>query len=174
MNPIIKIFTVLVFLFQLTTKTYACDCEYQGSFMKMTQKCSLVALVKVTKYLTFKDIYGKRTPMSMEVEIVETYKGKEFRKTITVWGDIGNLCRPYLSTFKEGQYYLMALYIENSSMKHPDEKKSDYAICNCGAFWLAVDIKKSRVSGDIESKNRKNTTLSLTQLKKKLTAKVSQ
>ena len=142
--------------------------------MKMTQHSPFVALVKVMKYITFKDIYDEKTPMSMEVEIVETYKGKEFRKAITVWGDIGHLCRPYLSTFKGGQYYVMALYTENSSSKHPDEKISDYAICNCGAYWLKVDIKKSTVIGDIESKNRTNTTLSLTQLKKKLTAKVSQ
>lgn len=163
-----KILTAIFFFFQLTTKTYACDCEYQGSFLKMTQKSSFVALVKVTKYLTFKDIYGEKTPMSMEVEIGETYKGKEFRKTITIWGDIGYLCRPYLSTFKEGKYYVMALYTEKSSRKHPDEKKSDYAIGNCGAYWLTVDIKKSTVSGDIESRNKTNSTLSLVQLKTKI------
>ena len=42
--------------------------------------------------------------MSMEVEIIEIYKGEETRKSVIVWGDIGNLCRPYLSAFKEGQY----------------------------------------------------------------------
>ena len=40
--------------------------------------------------------------MSMEVEIMDIFKGKEIRKKITVWGDIGNLYRPYLEIFKEG------------------------------------------------------------------------
>jgi hypothetical protein len=151
-----------------TNNIYACDCEYQGSFMKMTQYTSLVAYVKVTKYLTFKDIYNSKTPMSMEVEIIEVYKGKESRKTITVWGDIGNLCRPYLSQFKEGQYYVIAFYSGSYGGGHPDEKTSDYAIANCGAYWLIVDFEKSTVTGDIDSKERISTTINISELKAKL------
>ena len=69
-----------------TTKASACDCDYGGPFLKMASHTPFIALVKVTKYLTFKDIYGDKTPMSMEVEIIETYKGNESRKAITVWG----------------------------------------------------------------------------------------
>ena len=46
--------------------------------------------------------------MSMEVEILDIYKGTEERKSVTVWGDPGHLCRPYLSTFKEGGNYIIA------------------------------------------------------------------
>ena len=92
----------------ITTESQACDCGYGGSFLKMSPNTQLISLIKVTKFLTFKDIYGEKTPMSMEVEIIETYKGIESRKTIIVWGDPGHLCRPYLSTFKEGQYYVIA------------------------------------------------------------------
>ena len=157
------------FIFITISQINACDCEYQGSFIKMTQYTSFLAYVKVTKYLTFKDIYNSKTPMSMEVEIIEVYKGKESRKTIIVWGDIGNLCRPYLSQFKEGQYYVIAFYSGNYGGGHPDEKSSDYAIGNCGAYWLTVDFDKSTVTGDIDSKNRIRTTLSLSELKVKLT-----
>lgn len=156
-------------LFLTTNKTYACDCGYQGSFIKMTQNSSLVAYIKVTKYLTFKHIYNAKTPMSMEVEIIDVYKGKETRKTITVWGDIGNLCRPYLSEFKEGEYYVIAFYPGNYGGGHPEEKGSDYAINGCGAYRLTVDFVKSTVTGDINSTNRTNTTLSLSEFKTKLT-----
>jgi hypothetical protein len=154
--------------FLITSKTYACDCEYQGSFIKMTQYTSLVAYVKVTKYLTFNEIYNTKTPMSMEVEIIEVYKGKESRKTITVWGDIGNLCRPYLSQFKEGQYYVIAFYSGRYGGSHPNEKETDYSIANCGAYWLTVDFEKSTVTGDIDSKERISTTINISELKAKL------
>ena len=50
------------------------------SFLKMAKRTPLVALVRVTKYLTFKDSYGSRTPMSMEVELLEVYKGNETQR----------------------------------------------------------------------------------------------
>ena len=134
----------------------------------MANRTSLTAFVKVIKYLTFKDIYDSKTPKSMEVEIIEVYKGIESRKTIIVWGDIGNLCRPYLSEFKEGLYYVIAFNTGNYGGGHPDEKDSDYAICNCGAYWLTVNFEKSMVTGDIESKDRTSATISLSKLKKKL------
>lgn len=152
-----------------TTTVFACECDYQGSFIKMAQRTPLVSLIKVTKYLTFKDIYDVKTPMSMEVEIVEVYKGKENRKTVIVWGDIGNLCRPYLSEFKEGQYYVIAFDKGNFGRGHPDEKETDYSISICGAYWLTADFDKSKVSGDIDSENRTVSTLSFSELKSRLT-----
>jgi hypothetical protein len=164
-----KLLLVAGFLFlQTTGKIYACSCDYQGSFIKMTQYSSLVAFVKVTKYSTFKDIYYTKTPMSMEVEIIEVLKGKESRKTVTVWGDIGNLCRPYLSEFKEGQHYMIAFNSGGFGGKHPDEKNSDYSISGCGCYWLTVDFEKSIVKGDIDSQDRIITTISLSELKAKL------
>src|SRR6187455_1998006 len=118
-----KIFIVINLL--LLSKTFACSCEYQGSFLKVSKETSFIALIKVSKYLTFKDIYGEKTPMSMEVELIETYKGKEERKTFKVWGDPGNLCRPYLNKFKEGQYYVIAF-------SPASEDKNDYSISICG------------------------------------------
>ena len=105
----------------------------------------------------------------MEVEIVQVYKGKENRKTVIVWGDIGNLCRPYLSEFKKGQYYVIGFDKGNFGRGHPDEKYKDYSISICGAYWLTVDFDKSNVSGDIDSENRTISTISLSELKSRLT-----
>jgi hypothetical protein len=147
---------------------FACDCDYQGSFIRMIRRTPLVAVVKVTKYLTSKNIYDEWIPMSMQVEIVEVYKGKENRKTVIVWGDIGNLCRPYLSEFKEGQYYVMAFDKGNSGSGHPDENDTDYSISICGEYWLTVDFDKSKVMGDIDSENRTISIISLPELRSRL------
>ena len=163
-----RIFILTFFIGFSLLKIFACDCGYHGSFLKMSKRTPLVALVKVTKYLTFKDIYNSKTPMSMEVEIIDIYKGKELRKTITVWGDIGNLCRPYLSNFKEGQFYVIAFDNGNYSGGHPNEKDSDYSIFNCGCYWLTIDFSKMKAMGDIESENRTVTTIDLKSLKYKI------
>lgn len=161
---------LLVFAFSFClTNSFACDCDYHGSFLKMSKRTPFVALIKVTKYLTVKEVYNEKTAMSMEVEIIDIYKGKEARKTVTVWGDIGNLCRPYLSTFKEGQYYVIAFDKGNYSGEHPNEKDTDYSIFNCGCYWLTVDMKTKKATGDIDSENKKETSIDLENLKTTLT-----
>ena len=158
------------FIFILFHKSFACDCGWGGGFLKMAPKTELVALVKVTKYLTFKYIYGKRTPMSMEVEIIDVYKGKETRKTIIVWGDNGALCRPYLSEFDKGKYYVIAFYngLNVSEFTHVYEKPTDYSISNCGEYWLKVDIKKQIAIGDLIERDTQ-IQIKLTDLKEQLT-----
>ena len=160
-----KLFVFLpVVLLLFTVKARACSCNYGGPFLKVALGTPFIAVVKVTKYLTFKDIYEQKTPMSMEVEVIEVYKGSESRKKITVWGDPGNLCRPYLSTFKEGQYYVIA-FSPGRPGGHPDEQATDYSISICGAYWLTVDFDKKTATGDIDSKDKKTQTCGLAALK---------
>jgi hypothetical protein len=136
--------------------TFACDCGSQGDFLKVAGKTQFVALVKVSKYLTFKDIYNEKMPMSMEVEIIEVYKGKETRKKVTVWGDNGILCRPYLSKFRTGKYYVIAFYNASETSRglaSENEKATDYSISVCGEYWLDADIhNKIAVSPTTEYK----------------------
>ncbi len=144
-----------IFLLTIGQTILACDCESQGAFLKVAPNTKLVALVKVTKYLTFKDIYDVKTPMSMEVEIIEIYKGEETKKTVIVWGDSGNLCRPYLSIFKEGEYYVIAF--NGGSFAHENEKTTDYSISICGDYWLNVDLKKRIAIGSVAVKQNEIT-----------------
>ena len=144
MKRLIIILT-LIFLTS-TSQTFACDCDSQGHFLTVAPKSKLVALVKVNRYLTFKNIYDKPTPMSMEVEIVKVYYGQETRKTVTVWGDNGNLCRPYLSIFKTDNFYVIAF--EQDSKENP----SGYAISNCGDYWLTADNEKKIATGPVSEK----------------------
>ena len=144
--------TILTIIFlAITSLTFACDCVSQGHFLTVAPKSKLVALVKVNSYLTFKNIYDKPTPMSMEVEIVKVYFGQETRKTVTVWGDNGNLCRPYLSIFKTDNYYVIAF--EQDSKGNP----LDYAISNCGDYWLTADNEKKIATGAVSEKQNQIT-----------------
>ena len=138
----------------------------------MASETEIIALVKVTKYLTFKDIYGKQTPMSMEVEIIDVYKGKETRKTVIIWGDNGFLCRPYLSHFEQGEYYVIAFYKGSDGSKtefaHKKERPTDYSISNCGEYWLKVDIEKQIAIGYLIERDTQ-IQIKLTDLKEQLT-----
>ena len=168
-------FLVLVSIFSLTIgqTAFACDCDYNGTFLELAPKTKLVALVKVKKYLTFENIFNithdVKIPMSMKVEIIEIYRGKERRKTVKVWGDSGNLCRPYLAEFELDKYYVIAFYKGMRGSKeygHKKEKKTDYSISICGEFWLDVDIKEG-IAKSISSDVISQTQISLTDLKTK-------
>ena len=143
------IIILTIFLSLLTIKTYACDCESQGNFYKVSPNSDLVALVKITKYLTFKDIYDSPTPMSMEVEILEVFKGVDNRKTIKVWGDVGHLCRPYLNQFSLDSLYVIAFQKgeKGSGFGHLNETENDYSISNCGEYWLKASSKTDTLIG---------------------------
>ena len=160
MKQHILFFSILGLL--ISSGSLACSCKVDGPFIKMASKTGLVALVKVSKYLSYNEIQGSNMPMSMEVEIVEIYKGKEDRKKVTVWGDIGYLCRPYLSVFKEGGYYVIAFINGTFKGGHPEEKQSDYAISICGTYWLDADVKKRTAIGNIDSSK---TTIQFKELK---------
>ncbi|RZK11658.1 MAG: hypothetical protein EOO43_19205 [Flavobacterium sp.] len=156
---------VFIIICTFATNSYACDCEYEGSFFKVFNHNSFVARVKVVKFLSYKDIYGEQIPMSMRVDIIEIYKGTEQRRSVVVWGDPGNLCRPYLNRFKKNQYYIISF---SPAGKDENEKLTDYSIGNCGEYWLDFDLKKSTVSGNINSKSRIRQTFSIKEFKKKI------
>ena len=104
----------------------------------------------------------------MEVEIVEVYKGTETRKKLVVWGDNGILCRPYLSQFDTGKYYVIAFYKASDGSKghvHEDERPTDYAISICGDYWLKVDTDKQKAFGIV---TKKQSEIRLSELKAKL------
>jgi len=154
-----RIILLTFFILTISQKTLACDCNSEGEFLKVAPTSDFVSLIKVTKYLTFKDIEGTQTPMSMEVEIIDIYKGKETKKTVVVWGDNGIQCRPYLSRFKPGEYYVIAFF---------KESQVDYFISICGDYWLHADIKKQIANGVVTEKQNQ---IKLADLKAKLETK---
>lgn len=138
----------------------ACSCEWQGPFLTVAKRASLVAVVKVKKYI----YYSGSIPSAMEVEILELLKGDSSVKTAKVWGDTGILCRPYISVFKSDSIWVLALSPSHSegSFRHPDEKAGDYYIDGCGTTFLPV--KQELVTGLIKDVNYNDPpqTMSLT------------
>ncbi len=161
-----KKIVLIAMFFMVTPITSACECVANDPFLTVAQKADFISLIKVKRYLSYKSINGKSTPMSMEVEIVKKYKGIETRKTIVIWGDNGILCRPYLSQFEVGQSYVMSLLKGSTGRGNEGEKETDYFVSICGKYWLSADMKSKRVTGVISDHEK---SLSLKELKKRLT-----
>lgn len=154
-----KQLTIILTLIFLTSasQTFACDCDSQGHFLTVAPKSKLVALVKVSRYLTFINIYDEQIPLSMEIEIIKVYHGQETRKMITVWGDNGALCRPYLNIFKVDSNYIIAFEQGSNTTinANKEENKTDYAISNCGDYWLKTDMNKRIAIGAVSENQSK-------------------
>ncbi len=150
-------FILSLFLLVPAGRSFSCSCDPQGAFLDVAPRATFVALVKVKQYSSFREINNEPIPMSMDVEVIKVYKGKEERKTVKVWGDNGRLCRPYLSQFKPGQYYVIAFSKGMDGAEgytHKNETPSDYAISICGDFWLDADIDKQMAKGKVSEKEQ--------------------
>jgi len=162
MRHLLSIISLMIFA---TLATNACECIGNSPFTTSASFADYVALVKIKKYLSFNDIYGQKTPMSMEVEILENIRGTETRKTITVWGDPGHLCRPYLSIFQLNTYYVIAFNECKGNQTYNEEKDSDYYISNCGTYWLLFDFEKGVAKGHFKTVTKVDENVSLKELK---------
>ena len=141
-----------LFILLISMKSFACSCECTGdcSFSTISNGQNFVALIKVIEYTDFLDdvIYGNgsKIPFSMTVEIVKKYKGSELRKRIKIWGDNGILCRPYISNFEVGKFYLIApSIIENDS---EIGKANDYDFFACWTDYMEIDYEKQIAYGE--------------------------
>ncbi len=133
---------ILTILLTITLiPVFACDCENAGDFLVVAKKTPVVLVVKVKQYSTFKLIQNKRTPISMEVDVIKILKGAETRSTIKIWGDDGKLCRVFLTQFRMNQTMVVALQNGNPKSGLWGEKHSDYFISDCGQYWCVADLK---------------------------------
>ncbi|TRZ45431.1 hypothetical protein DMZ48_05055 [Robertkochia solimangrovi] len=157
-NQFLKNILVLTTML-ISISSFACDCDCEGdcSFRVISNRNELVALVKVIEYSDFLDYeidgYDKKMPFSMTVEIIKKYKGTESKKRIKIWGDNGILCRPYISNFEVGKYYLISpLQIENSS---EEGNKGDYDFFACWTDYLNVDFDNGIAYGEYTKRKNK-------------------
>ena len=102
----------------------ACSCgDWTGGIVKNAQNNYLTIYGKVNKLRSFTEIFQDTVTTSIEVEILTKYKGQENRKFITVWGDRGSDCRPYLAGIQIGSKWVFSLH---------RIKNEEYAISICG------------------------------------------
>ena len=143
----------------ISFNSFACDCECKGdcSFSSVMNGMEFVALIRVIEYTDYVKIYTNSTPkempLSMVVELIKKYKGKESRERIKIWGDDGMLCRPYVKYFNIDSYYLIAPQkIEKDS---EIGGKGDYEFFTCWNDYLEVDFEKQVAYGKYSKRKRK-------------------
>ena len=122
-----------------------CNCLSHGSFLKVSKYTQLVIVGKVKAYTHFKYIQGQRTPVGMDVEIIDQLKGNYTAKTVRIWGDNGALCRPFLSSFPLNKTFVFALDPGNPQSGNIGEKKTDYFVSICGEFSCVADPKAKMI-----------------------------
>lgn len=117
----------------------SCGCEEPKPFINSLSKTKLVALVKIGQYTSYLNL-AKTSPGSVEVTILKIYKGKEKRKTVKVFGDNGQLCRPYIQNFKPGETWILGLHegCEEKYFCQHGETKNDFYLHACYKAWLPV------------------------------------
>jgi hypothetical protein len=137
---IIRYLSIITFslIFLFPSKIVACGCTTEGPFLQVAAGASLVAVVEIEEYLTFQELMGEAVPMSMSVKIKRVLKGNETRENITIWGNNGLMCRPYLSIFEEGSQWVMA-FTENPEEGHEAANSTDYGLSHCGEYFMKVE-----------------------------------
>lgn len=151
------------------TSGQACDCDrYVGNFQTTSKWAEFVFIVKVTGHSYFKSVttagnISVSVPTAATFEIVETLKGTIDKSEITVFGDKGNLCRPYIDVFKQDKYYIVGLY--RCDGKEQNETTDDFQISGCGEFWIEYNPESKTATGLIKNKRKKPTTVTIETLK---------
>ncbi|MEP1779197.1 hypothetical protein [Reichenbachiella sp.] len=136
----------IIFFSSLDLRACSCSIPWNDSFSKTAKASEFVALVKVISYDSFlKREFSneeEKIPYSMTVEIVKKYKGQESRKRITIFGDNGILCRPYLDNFEINGYYLVSPNPLDNSVN------TEYDFFVCRTEYLKVDIESNMAYGN--------------------------
>ncbi|MCL3782748.1 hypothetical protein EMN47_20365 [Prolixibacteraceae bacterium JC049] len=136
MKKQISILTVVFLLGSL--KVLGCSCGYFGGFIYSQQRADVVVYGTVIEYDSIGTYDAPENPYSMKFLIKEKLRGIESRDTITVWGDYGADCRPYISHFKPKTNWILAL--NKLNVKGNEE----YEISICGEFYVPVNDRAVR------------------------------
>ncbi len=128
--------TLALILAALGSGAYACDCGALADTFEKTVKVHnekygekyplTVVTGRVAQWENFKESYHGKFPLQMKFEVEKIYQGAVAAKTITVKGDNGMMCRPYITKFPEKTRWTLAL------MK---EKSGNYYVSICGVYY---------------------------------------
>jgi hypothetical protein len=106
----------------------ACTCSWAGPFFAVAPRADLVIRARV---LNFHGI-SRGVDLAMDLEILETLRGRLRASKIRVWGDNGAQCRPYVKSFPAGTEWIFAI-------ERLPTAPGDYYINGCGEFWANVE-----------------------------------
>ena len=135
------LFITAVLILGSAKDVVACTCMWGGPFMKVAPASTLVVRGRILRHTGD----GPVSKTEMDVEVLEVISGRTDKRVITVSGDNGILCRPYVSAFQIGTEWVLALMRAGRNI----QDKGDYAISICGTYWLKVI--RGKVSGNIHN-----------------------
>ena len=147
--------TTLLFFIFLVSSTYskACNCFGHDSY------CETISSSEEYLYQGFhvKGVKIKEVEHGMDFLVLEAYDKEFSEDVIRIWGDLGWLCRHYVSSFEDGDTLILNLLQIGEQPLVDVEQTGDFAISHCGIHFLYV--KNNNVSGPIHSSE--NETISL-------------
>jgi hypothetical protein len=137
-----------LFLAANTAAAQECDCIWRGSFSDVTKQTDLIIAGEIIS----------RSGNSADIKIEKIFQGKHFQDSARIWGtmtlrDGTPLCRANLEEFPTGSRWVLALEKITDVPKNGFNpatpslgygRKDDYALSNCGAYWLAADGETAR------------------------------
>lgn len=130
------LFFILFFCYQ--NYAIACGCNVERPFLQTSTDATLIAVVEIQDYLIYDEMMGEDVPVSMSVKIKKVLKGSENRSEITVWGNNGLMCSPYLSIFEVGAEWVMAF--RNAPIEaYENAQIADYGVSNCGEHFMKLE-----------------------------------
>ena len=156
MSSFKHIFLILI-LSLYSINSFSCSCDDMGGFAYSSQYSDAIGVFEFLENDSI-GIYGDiDAPFSKKVKLIKQIRGRNILDTITVFGDYGADCRPYISTFKNGEKWLLAL-------NKLDTISNSYEISSCGTFYLKIQQKQ--IIGNILGKpyNPSKDSLNLNQL----------
>lgn len=130
------------------THLYACSCtsDWNDTFLRTARANEYVALVKILSFDAFlNDAFHskkEKIPFAMTVEVIQNYKGFTEGERITIYGDNGILCRPYLNVFELDAYYLIAPI----EYEYEGEQRFEFFVCRTD--YLKVNMSSRKVFGN--------------------------
>ncbi|PKV50282.1 hypothetical protein ATE84_2337 [Aquimarina sp. MAR_2010_214] len=151
--------------------SFACSCDWGGNFIKASIYSDVIVKAKViqfnfhlpngkvytnqeelNKYLkTNPDFKPVNIGAAMLVELIETIKGIEQRKTFEIYGMSGLDCRQSLHIFEIGKVYILSIdRSKKTKYTPPNEDEEDYMIGGCSEHSLEFIEEKNKVRGYIK------------------------
>jgi len=113
----------------------ACTCAGNLSFAEVARRGVVVIRASVVAHKMVRRGYRPDLPSHMEVRVLDVMKGVVPGNHILVAGDLGDLCRPYVTQFPTGTEWYFVL----SPLAALTEGLPEFAISVCGTHWRRVN-----------------------------------
>ncbi len=123
----------------------ACTCNGNASFYQVARAAPVVVRAIVVEHKALDRGYRPNLATHMELRVLDVLKGVVPGDRILVAGDVGNLCRPYVSGFAKGTEWYFVL----APLAALRDGIPEFAISVCGTHWRRV-TDESRKADEAE------------------------